>query len=87
MDATWAYSLSLSGFLTIALWYLLQGKKINRLEIMLPVAIVFIALGVLSLKYVDALPYWCVPWFKYPTIIVCLIGGLAMLSTTQQKPG
>ena len=85
MDPTLSYALSLSGFLTIALWYLLRGKKIRRLEIMLPIVMLFIALGVLSLKYIDVLPSWYVPWLKYPTIAMCLVGGLAMLLTAQKK--
>ena len=83
MDATLAYALSLSTFLTIAGWYMLRGKKIHRLEVQLPLATVFIAIGVLSLKYIDVLPESYVPLFKYYTIIMCLLGGMAMLMTGQ----
>jgi len=80
MDATWAYALSFSAFLTTALWYILYGKKITRLEIMLPATVIFITLGVLSLKYINVLPANYVPWFTYPTVIMCLVGGMAMLT-------
>lgn len=81
MDPTWCYSLSLSGFLTIALWHMLYGKKIGRLEVKLLVVMVFITLGVLSLKFIDVLPIEFIAWFKYPTIIMCLVGGTVMLMT------
>ena len=85
MDATWSYALSLSGFLTIALWQMLFGWKINRLEIKLPITMAFITLGVLSLKYIDVWPPEYVAWFKYPTIIICLVGGMTMLITASTK--
>ena len=87
MDPTLCYYLSLSGFLTIALWHMRYGRKISRLEIKLPIVMVFMTLGVLSLKFIDVLPLEWVPWFKYPTIIMCLVGGMSMLITlpTQKK--
>ena len=85
MDTTLAYALSLGGFLTIALWYILQGRKIHKLAVMLPAAMVFITLGVLSLKYISAVPPEYEAWFMYPTIIMCLIGGMAMLMGTHTK--
>ena len=87
MDTTWAYALSFSAFLAIALWYILYGKKITRVEIMLPATAIFITLGVLSLKYIDVLPANYIPWFTYPTAIMCLVGGMAMLTHTRHpKP-
>lgn len=86
MDETWIYALTFSGFLTIALWHMLFGRKVSRLEIKLPITMTFIALGVLSLKYVDVvLPPEYVVWFKYPTIVICLIGGIAMLTPTSTQ--
>lgn len=87
MDPTWCYALSLSGFLAIALWHMLLGRKVTRIEIKLPVVMVFMTLGVLSLKFIDVLPLEYIAWFKYPTIIMCLVGGISMLITipTQKK--
>lgn len=85
IDTVWAYTLSLSGFLVVALWYMLFGRKIRRLEVMLPIVMVFITLGVLSLKYIDVLPPEYVAWFKYPTLIMSFVGSMAMLLTTFTK--
>jgi len=87
MDPMGCYALSLSGFLTMALWHVLFGRKVTRIEIKLPIVMVFMTLGVLSLKFIDVLPPEYIPWFKYPTIIMCLVGGMSMLITipTQKK--
>ena len=85
MSTTWIYALALSGFLTIALWYLLLGRKVSKMEIKLLATLVFITLGVLSLKYIDVLPLEYVAWFKYLTIAMCLIGGVVMLTPTSTQ--
>ena len=86
MNNILAYSLSLGGFLALALWWMLFKSKIKGMFGLI-YSSVFITLGVLSLKYIDALPVEYISWFKYPTIVMALIGGVAILIHSQSFEG
>jgi len=81
-----AYSVSLGGFLTVALWWVLFGGS-RSLLVRLLNCMVFITLGVVSLKYIDVVPSAWVDYIRYPTIVMCLIGGYAMLIRESGRSG
>lgn len=81
MDYSLAYALSMGGFMGMALWWVLFGKKVmgGRIGIGIIYASIYIMLGVLSIKYIDVLPIEFINPFKYLTIALVLVGGIAII--------